>query len=108
MTDQLPPQTQPVTVRTPEGADFVDCVFDYLLAEFPQIAGPKFAGVKSALRAELAGERVYVAARPPDARQAMAREVLALFNGRNASEVARRLNIGRTTVYRMLKQSRGS
>ncbi|WP_373995244.1 helix-turn-helix domain-containing protein [Massilia sp. WG5] len=27
-----------------------------------------------------------------------------LFNGRNASEVARKLGIGRATVYRIIKQ----
>lgn len=90
----------------PEGADFVDRVFAYLLAEFPQIAGPRFAQAERAVREELAGERVYVSARGVGDRQALAREVLSLFNGRNASEVARRLNIGRATVYRLLKQPR--
>lgn len=92
----------------PEGADFVDRVFAYLLAEFPQIAGPRFAQAERAVREELAGERVYVSARGVGDRQALAREVLSLFNGRNASEVARRLNIGRATVYRLLKQPRNN
>lgn len=91
----------------PEGADFVDRVFAYLLAEFPQIAGPRFARAEKAVREELAGERVYVTARGQAERQALAHEVLALFDGRNATEVARRLNIGRTTVYRVLKQAHG-
>lgn len=89
----------------PEGADFVDRVFEYLLAEFPQIAGPQFAQARRAVRAELAGVRVYVAARGMAEQREMAREVLSLFNGRNASEVARSLSISRATVYRVLKQS---
>ena len=101
------PHMQPLLPQLPEGADFVDRVFAYLLAEFPQIAGPRFAQARSAVREELAGERVYVAARGTTERQALAREVLALFDGRNATEVARRLNIGRTTVYRVLKQAHG-
>jgi len=36
-----------------------------------------------------------------------ARKVLALFNGRNAREVARKLGISRTSVYRYLKQPGG-
>lgn len=105
----VPVQIQPAPrTRTPEdgGADFVDHVFAYLLAEFPQIAGPRFANAKRAVREELAGERVYVATRGSAERQALAHEVLALFNGRNATEVARRLNISRATVYRLLKQPR--
>jgi DNA-directed RNA polymerase specialized sigma subunit len=38
----------------------------------------------------------------------MARKALALFNGRNAREVARRLGISRPHVYRLLKQPGGS
>ena len=34
----------------------------------------------------------------------LATQVLSLFNGRNATEVARCLNISRATVYRLLKQ----
>lgn len=88
--------------------DFVDRVFDYLLAEFPQIAGPKFGDVKRALRDELGGERVYVPTRSAAERQQLARQVLSLFNGRNATEVARRLSISRATVYRLLKQPHGA
>ena len=109
-TDRMPDaaQTDAIlsTTELPEGADFVDRVFAYLLAEFPQMAGPRFSQAERAVREELAGERVYVQARGASERQALAREVLSLFDGRNASEVARRLNIGRATVYRLLKQSR--
>jgi DNA-directed RNA polymerase specialized sigma subunit len=84
--------------------DLVDRIFDYLLAEFPHIAGDKFAKAKQAVRAEFRGEEVYIASRAPTERQQLAMSVLSMFNGRNASEVARRLGIGRATVYRIIKQ----
>ena len=51
--------------------------------------------------AEFAGEEVYI---PKRNSKDVAAEVLRLFNGRNATEVARRLGIHRATVYRYLKQ----
>jgi Mor family transcriptional regulator len=36
-------------------------------------------------------------------RDRMVAEVMVLFNGRNAAEVARRLNISRASVYRIIK-----
>jgi len=87
--------------------DLVDRIFDYILAEFPQIAGQppeKIATTKAAVRAEFKGEECYIAARPVTERQQTVSQVLALFNGRNATEVARRLRLSRATVYRMLKQ----
>lgn len=85
--------------------DLVDRIFEYLLAEFPQIAGPRLEESKRAVRDEFRGARSYIASRGPTERQQLAQQVLSLFDGRNASEVARRLQIGRTTVYRLLKQS---
>lgn len=99
------------TTRTPLVApvftdtDLVDRIFEYLLAEFPQIAGDKFAQAKQAVRDEFRGEAVYIASRPPTERQRLVDGVLRLFNGRNATEVARRLGIGRATVYRIIKRS---
>lgn len=87
--------------------DLVDRIFDYLLAEFPEIAGQapdKIASTKAAVRAEFKGETCYLAERPATVRQQTVAQVLALFNGRNATEVARRLQISRATVYRVLKQ----
>lgn len=85
--------------------DLVDRIFDYLLAEFPQIAGAQFAEAKAAVRDEFSGEGVYIAARPMTARRELAASVLSLFNGRNATEVARQLQISRASVYRHLKQA---
>jgi Mor family transcriptional regulator len=87
--------------------DLVDRIFEYLLAEFPQLAGAKFAEAKEAVRDEFAGQEAYIPQRAPSARQQLAQQVLSLFNGRNATEVARRLQISRATVYRILKQEGG-
>lgn len=84
--------------------DLVDRIFEYLLAEFPQLAGPQLEVAKTAVRDEFRGEDVYIAARPMTERRRQAQEILALFNGRNATEVARRLRISRSTVYRVIKQ----
>jgi Mor family transcriptional regulator len=81
----------------------VDRIFDYITAEMPQIAA-SVQKHKAAVRAEFKGEECYIASRPATTRQQTTMQVLALFNGRNASEVARRLQISRATVYRVLKQ----
>jgi len=104
-----PPASRPPVLKELIAAepDLVDRIFDYLLAEFPQIAGQppeKIAATKANVREEFKGEECYIAARPPTARQELVTQVLALFNGRNATEVARRLQISRATVYRVLKQ----
>ena len=104
-----PPTSKPPALKDLIAAepDLVDRIFDYILSEFPQIAGQppeKIAATKAAVRAEFRGEECYIAARPPTARQQLVTQVLALFNGRNATEVARRLQISRATVYRVLKQ----
>lgn len=83
--------------------DLVDRIFDYIMAELPQIS-ECVAKHKAAVRAEFRGEECYIASRPATERQQTTAKVLALFNGRNASEVARRLQISRATVYRVLKQ----
>lgn len=89
--------------------DLVDRIFEYLIAEVPAFAqgvtDDKAAQLKNAVRAEFAGDRVRVGARTDAARRDLVRQVLTLFNGRNASEVARRLQISRPTVYRYLKQA---
>lgn len=83
--------------------DLVDRIFDYILAELPEIAA-SVQKHKAAVRAEFRGEECYIAGRPATVRQQQVSQVLALFNGRNATEVARRLQISRATVYRTLKQ----
>ncbi len=100
-----------MTQSTP---DLVDRIFEYIfsdpaLAEAVQRhsqAGDSSASkLKDAVRAEFNGERCYITA-PTTKRQQLVAQVLALFDGRNATEVARRLGISRPTVYRYLKQAR--
>jgi transcriptional regulator of acetoin/glycerol metabolism len=88
--------------------DLVDRIFDYVLDLLPELAGRE-ADIKTAIREEFGGEEQYVRSGQADQRavrsRALAAEVLSLFNGRNATEVARSLRISRATVYRLLKQS---
>ena len=100
------PNTQPKELQDLLAAepDLVDRIFEYLLVEFPQLAGDaaRVQKAQTAVRAEFAGEEVYIQKRSS---RDIAVEVLRLFNGRNATEVARRLQIHRATVYRYLKQA---
>lgn len=100
MTHPPPKELQALLDAEP---DLVDRIFEYLLSEFPQLAGDaaRVRKAQSAVRAEFAGEEVYI---PKRASRDLASEVLQYFNGRNATEVARRLGISRRTVYRYLKQ----
>lgn len=100
MTHTPPKELQALLAAEP---DFVDRIFDYLLSEFPQLAGDaeRMQKAQTAVRAEFAGEEVYIQKRSS---RDLASEVLQHFNGRNASEVARRLGVSRRTVYRHLKQ----
>lgn len=85
--------------------DLVDRIFDYLIERMPEIAGdPRIGEVEKAVRGDFGGLEAYVQKRAADA---LAKEVLVLFNGRNATEVARRLQISRATVYRCIKQAGG-
>jgi Mor family transcriptional regulator len=82
--------------------DLVDRLLQYVQVEFE-------AQIETAIRrarSDFAGSEGYVKKRDNVERERIAREVLALFNGRNGSEVARRLGIGRATVYRIVRQSR--
>lgn len=100
MTQTPTPELQKLIASEP---DLVDRIFDYLLAEVPALAGSADR-LKQAVRSEFAGEECYVQGR---SRESTAASVLALFNGRNASQVARELGISRATVYRAIKQPGG-
>jgi Mor family transcriptional regulator len=82
--------------------DLVDAIFEYIFAEFPELAA-RMTEMKEATRREFRGEMSYIPRRSQAERDKINREVLSLFNGRNATEVARRLQIGRATVYRIIK-----
>lgn len=90
-------------MSTTQDPDLVDRLIDYVLRLEPALQ-PKRAAIETDLRAEFGGDRHYIAARVETHRQARVREILARFNGRNASEVARSLHISRATVYRVIKQ----
>jgi hypothetical protein len=95
--------------RPPADPDLVDRIFDFLRDD-PRLSGmdaKALAAMKAKVRSEFAGEDCYIANRPATARQELVAEVLGLFNGKNSTEVARSLGIGRTTVWRILKQCGG-
>lgn len=98
---QAPRPKQGQRAAQPE-PDFVTSLFDLLCEHHPHLA-PQRADLEQAVRSHFKGSRQYVAARTDSTR--IAQDVLALFNGRNAREVARRLRISRATVYRVLKQA---
>jgi transcriptional regulator of acetoin/glycerol metabolism len=83
--------------------DLVDRVFDYVVALVPEIS-TRQSEIKRALREEFACEQAYIRRHDASDRTDLATQILRLFNGRNAREVARVLNIHRATVYRYLKQ----
>lgn len=93
--------------------DLVDRIFEYLIELSPELAqkADRLAELKDAVRGEFAGDKAWISRTSKTdrerRRQELAAEVLSLFNGTNASEVARRLHIGRATVYRVLKQAGG-
>lgn len=94
--------------------DLVDRIFDYIFQDpalaqaIKQQAGEgedTLGKLKTAVRSEFKGEECYIAGRPATQRQETVSKVLALFNGRNATEVARKLHISRASVYRVIKQA---
>ncbi len=87
--------------------DVVDRMFDLLLQLLPEIAQsrPNIEAVKDEVRKEFAGQEVYIPARSALTRVNTQEQVLQLWNGRNASTVARTLGISRASVYRFLKQA---
>lgn len=91
------------TAAPPTEPDLVDLIVDFLASKEPALAERR-QDITADLRAEFGGQRWYVSARPETERQQRVRKILEMFNGRNATEVARRLRISRATVYRVIKQ----
>ncbi len=96
--------------------DLVDRIFEYIFSDPVLAAAVKAQAeadkqsiprLKAAVRSEFEGEKCYITGRTNSDRQERVQKVLALFNGRNATEVARRLDVSRATVYRDIKQSMG-
>ncbi len=102
-TRQPAPAAAPTSTTPDVDADLVDRIFDYLRTHVPdfQVPADQLDQAKAAVRAEFGGDRAHIRKRSTD----LGSKILARFNGRNATEVARSLNISRGTVYRHLKQA---
>lgn len=85
-----------------ENTDLIDAIFEFIVDEFPEMRDRALI-LKESARKEFAGTGTYIPRRSQAERDRMVKEVLTLFNGRNATEVARRLNISRASVYRIIK-----
>jgi Mor family transcriptional regulator len=82
--------------------DLIDLIFEYIIADMPEMR-ERAQALKESTRREFGGIETYIPRRSDADRQKLAILVLELFNGRNATEIARRLNIGRASVYRIIK-----
>lgn len=109
----MPTPTKKLDAMLQAEPDLVDRIFEYILSD-PVLAKAiqtqtsdgleALSKLKTSVRQEFVGEKCYITHRSPTERQERVKQVLALFNGRNATEVARRLKISRATVYRYLIQ----
>jgi Mor family transcriptional regulator len=85
--------------------DLVDFIFEYIATQIPEFRHANLREAQIAVRDHFGGiDKAYVRTAHAERRAELVRQVLSLFNGRNASEVARRLHISRATVYRVIKQ----
>ena len=100
------PASAPTLPQIERMPDLVDRIFDYLIETLPPDVAEeiKNAGLRDDARSEIGAGYGWVYSASQTARQQRVREVLRLFNGRNATEVARRLNLSKATVYRYIKQ----
>lgn len=89
-----------------QNPDLVERMFDYLVLNLPQLQQhmAQLDAVQRDLRVEFGGKMNWVSGKSQAEKKDKIQQVLHLFNGRNATEVARRLNISRASVYRYLKQ----
>lgn len=91
-------------------SDFVDDLQGRIAAALvrmgvsPEVAGMVGAEITADMARTWHGQRVYIGKRALD-RKRLSEDVRRRFNGRNAREVARELDIGRATVYRHIKTS---
>lgn len=110
MTIAQHPQPAGLQKLLDQDADLVDRIFGYLLEQMPELAqaAERLDAVQRNVRQEFGGQEVYVASQTTADRAQLVQQVLHMFNGRNASEVARKLHISRATVYRYLKQAADS
>jgi len=95
-----------VTTELLDDPDLIDSIFAFIAIEFPEMK-ERAAELKQMARREFAGIETYIPRRPKAERDRIMHEVLRMFDGRNATEVARRLNISRASVYRIIKTPGG-
>lgn len=88
--------------RILDNPDLVDAIFEFIVDEFPELA-TRADELKVLARREFSGIATYIPRRSNQERDRIVREVMSAFNGRNATEVARRLGISRASVYRIIK-----
>lgn len=86
--------------------DLVEAVVTFIIEMCPEVSGRK-EQLQAEIRAEFSGIQTYIPRRSLEQRRRTAEQVLAIYNGRNATEVARKLGLGRATVYRIIKQAGG-
>ena len=76
-----------------------------IMAEWSKDVSKQIAAlIEQRLRSEMAGDRGYISAASTATREEQHDRVRRMFNGRNATQIARELKIGRSTVYRILKR----
>lgn len=97
--------TQKAT-KSPE-PDLVDRVGQWLVAQ-GLLAADKLTEFQRDTRQEFGGELTYVHKTSPTEKAEKIRQLLANFNGRNPTTLARELRIGRSTVYAKLKQAQNA
>lgn len=87
-----------------DNSDLVDRIFEFIVVEFPDMRD-RAEELKQMARREFAGIETYIPRRSPAERDKIVQDVLRMFDGRNAAEVGRRLQLSRATVYRIIKTS---
>ena len=92
-----------MTTALLDNADLIDKIFEFIEFEFPEMRD-KTVALKQLARREFAGIETYIPRRSQSERDRVVAEVMLLFNGRNAAEVGRQLNISRASVYRIVKR----
>ena len=84
--------------------DLVDRIIEYV-SKLPNAVHSDPQSLELVLRREFGGQHeAYVRSAAEMQQRLRVRDVMMLFNGRNATEVARKLQISRATVYRIIKQ----
>ena len=101
---QVTPPPVATAQRGSEQSDLLEQFVDQLYEAVPDLNPndrERIEAFAERMRLEHGGGETYIRKRVAGTRRERA---LALFNGRNTTEVARELGVSRATVYRLLKQ----